>query len=123
MDMETFKTEIKRTYHYSYYDKTESEDYNLFEYDSPDYKRKISKFDYSNDKTQNRIEYTTVDKKEFEEFKSNMIKLKYKVTGTGTIPGTRETYTDYKLGNLDIRLLVPRKEAGVNEPFTIIIFK
>ena len=123
MDMETFRAEIKNTYNYSYRDKTESEDYNLFEYDSPDYKRTISKFDYSDDKTLNRIQYTTVDNKEFEEFKNSMIQLKYEVTGTGTIPGTRETYTDYKLENLDIRLLEPIKGAGLNEPFTITVFK
>lgn len=123
MDMATFQTKIKETHKYSYYDKTESADFLLNEYESSDYVRQIGKFDYLNDKDLDYVEYKTKDRNEFQEIKMHLIKLKYKVTEKGKIPGGfGETFTDYKLRNFLVRLVIPKDINNENEPCTVIVY-
>ena len=120
MDMPAFKTEIKKL-KYSYYDKTESSAFNLYEYDSPDFQYKIGKFEYLYDKAADRIEFQFKNKSEYDHYLKTMIRSGYKETGTGTIPGG-ETFVDYFKNKSHIRLIFP--QAGQeNEPYTILVFK
>lgn len=122
MDMTTFRKEIKEVYKYSYYDKTETDAFRLFEYDSPDYVNKISKFDYPKDKSSNMVELSTTDEKIFNSYKKSMLSLGYKETGTGKIPGG-EVYKDYAKKELKLRLVFPKKDTQPPKSYTIIVVK
>jgi len=120
MDMASFKIEIKKM-KYSYYDKTESSEFNLYEYDSPDFQYKIGKFEYTNEKSADRVEFQFKNKIEYDQYLKTIIDLDYKKTETGKIPGG-ETFTDYFKNKLYIRFIFP--PAGQeNEPYTILVFK
>jgi hypothetical protein len=122
MDLTSFKKEIKEVHKYSYYDKTETEEFRLFEYDSPDYLNKVSKFDYLKDKSSNMIELSTTDEKIFAAYKKNILSLGYKETGTGKIPGG-EVYKDYAKKELRLRLVFPKENTKPPKSYTIIVLK
>ena len=119
ISMNEFKTQMKDVYKYNYYDKTESEMYHLFEYESADFVRKIGKFVYPDDK-ENAVEYCTKDKTEFAAFKANLIKLGYKIIKSGT--KYESNYSDLKKGNDTIRMLTPKVNPNNNEYYSIIIY-
>lgn len=127
MSMEDFKTSIKEKYNYSYSDKTESEDFLLFEYSNftNNVNRTIGKFEYSKDISQNNISYTTTDKTEFTNFNINLVKLGYKEIGKGKIVGG-ENYKDYKLENFLVRLVFPKKQINKTyktaDQYSIIVY-
>ena len=122
MDLTSFRKEIKEVHKYSYYDKTETDDFRLFEYDSPDYINKISKFDYVKDKSSNMTELSTTDEKVFASYKKNILSLGYKETGTGKIPGG-EVYKDYAKKELRLRLVFPKEDTQPPKSYTIIVLK
>ena len=122
MDFTSFRKEIKEIYKYSYYDKTETDDFRLFEYDSPDYVNKISKFDYVKEKSSNMVELSTTDEKLFTSYKKNILSLGYKETGTGKIPGG-EVYKDYSRKELRLRLVFPKESTKPPKSYTIIVLK
>lgn len=120
LDMPLFKEEIKKL-NYSYYDKTESSEFSLYEYDSPDYQYKIGKFEYKNNTSSDRIEFQFKSKSEYDQYLKTITKLGYKKTETGKIPGG-ETFVDYFKDKSHIRLITP-KAGQENEPYTILVFK
>lgn len=120
MDMASFKVEIKKL-KYSYYDKTESSEFNLYEYDSPDFQYKIGKFEYTNEKSADRVEFQFKNKSEYDQYLKTIIDLGYKKTETGKIPGG-ETFVDYFKDKFQVRLISP-KAGQENEPYTILVFK
>ncbi|MCS3529743.1 hypothetical protein [Chryseobacterium sp. JUb7] len=120
MDMPTFKAEIKKL-KYSYYDKTESSEFNLYEYDSSDFQYKIGKFEYINEKSADRVEFQFKNKREYDQYLKTITNLGYKKTETGKIPGG-ETFVDYFKNKSQIRFIFPRT-GQENEPFTILVFK
>lgn len=120
LDMPSFKEEIKKL-KYSYYDKTESSEFNLYEYDSPDYQYKIGKFEYKNNKSSDRIEFQFKGKTEYDQYVKTITNVGYKKTETGKIPGG-ETFVDYFKGKSHVRLVSP-KAGQENEPYTILVFK
>ncbi|WP_131368528.1 hypothetical protein [Chryseobacterium soli] len=119
VDMSTFKQEIKKQ-DYTFYDKTESNEFLLNEYDSPDFQYKIGKFEYKNDPSQNMIQLEFKDKKEYDQYEETVKKVGYKPSGTGKIFGG-ETYIDYVKQKSRIRLVSPKKDLP-NEPYTILVF-
>jgi hypothetical protein len=123
LSMEDFKKEMKEVNNFSYYDKTESTEFTLYEYNKfeNDQSSRVGKFEYVNDKTLNSVEYSVTDKKIFVDTKTLIIKLGYKLTGTGKILGGGQ-YADYKLKNYYIRLVTP-KSMGKNAEYTIIVNK
>jgi len=122
MDLAAFKKEIKEVHKYSYYDKTQTDEFHLFEYDSPDYVNKISKFDYLKDKSSNMVEFSTTDEKLFNSYKKNILSLGYKETGTGKIPGG-EVYKDYAKKELRLRLVFPKEDTQPPKSYTVIVVK
>lgn len=122
MDLSTFKKEIKEVYKYTYYDKTETDEFQLFEYDSPEYVNKISKFNYLKDKSLNTVELSTTDEKAFALYKKAIVSLGYKETKSGKIPGG-ETYKDYTKKELKLRLVFPKEKTEYKQSYTIIIVK
>lgn len=120
LSMDSFKNEIKKL-NYKYYDKTESSEFVLYEYDSSDYQYKIGKFQYTTDKSSDRIEFQFKAKNEYNQYLKTIAGLGYKQTETGKIPGG-ETYVDYFKNKDHIRLISP-KTGEPNDPYTILIFK
>jgi len=118
LDMVTFKTEIKK-HKYTFYDKTESPAFILFEYESPDYTYKIGKFEYTEDKSQDNIEFQFKDKKEYDAYLKTILSAGYKQTEKGKIL-TGESYLDYLKDKALIRMVQP-KTAG--DHYTILVFK
>jgi hypothetical protein len=110
MSMQDFKTVVKEKYKYSYSDKTESDNFTLFQYSNfeNDINRTSGKFRYPNDISQNSVEYTTTDKREFDNLNKELIKLGYKETGKGKIMGG-DNYKDYKLNSFVVRMVFPKK--------------
>jgi hypothetical protein len=127
LSMQDFKTNIKEKYNYSYADKTESSDFVLFEYSNYSNKtnRKVGKFEYTKDSTQNSIEYTTTDKKEFDAVNKEIIKLGYKQTGKGKIMGGGN-YIDFTLNKYTVRLAFPKKQSNAEfktqDEYSIIVY-
>lgn len=124
LTMELFRKEVKENKNFSYYDKTETSEFSLFEYDKfeNDQREKIGKFIYSNDTSSNRIEYSTTSKVQFEKLKKNIIELGYKPNGSGKIPGG-ELFTDYSNKQYKIRLVVPAKESTeFKNEYTVVVF-
>ena len=119
ISMDEFKTQMKEVHKYSYYDKIESEMYNLFEYESADFVRKIGKFVYP-DANESNIDYCTKDKTEFAAFKANLIKLGYKVIKSGVV--AEFNYSDLKKGTDTIRMLAPKVNPNNNEYYSILIY-
>jgi hypothetical protein len=127
LTMEDFRTTIKEKYNYSYSDKTESENFKLFQYSSfaNDINRMIGKFEYPKNISQNSIEYTTTDKTEFSNLNQELLKLGYKEIAKGKIIGG-ENYKDYKLNNFVVRLVFPKKQIDKTyktaDQYSIIVY-
>ena len=119
ISMDEFKTQMKDAHKYNYYDKIESEMYNLLEFESADFVRKIGKFVYP-DAKENAIEYCTKDKTEFAAFKANLIKMGYKIIKSGTV--SEFNYSDLKKGTDTIRMLTPKVNPNNNEYYSILIY-
>ncbi|PKF74800.1 hypothetical protein [Chryseobacterium sp. PMSZPI] len=118
LSMPEFKKEMKNL-NYRFYDKTEGLGFVLAEYDAPDYQSKIGKFEYK-DQSDDRIEYEFKNKKEYDQYLKIIMDSGYKETVKGkTI--TKEPYIDYYKNKEHIRLIMPK--AGVNNPYTILIFR
>jgi hypothetical protein len=102
MDLTSFRKEIKEVHKYSYYDKTETDDFRLFEYDSPDYLNKVSKFDYVKNKSSNMIELSTTDEKIFASYKKTSLALVIKKQEQAKFPAEKYIETtlrkNYDLG-------------------------
>ncbi|MEF9477515.1 hypothetical protein OWR28_07105 [Chryseobacterium sp. 1B4] len=62
LTMDEFKKEMKQL-KFRFYDRTEGLGFVLTEYDSSDYTSKIGKFEYTEEKSQDSIEFTFKDKK------------------------------------------------------------
>lgn len=118
LSMAAFKTEIK-THQYTFYDKTESPVFILFEYDSPGYIYKIGKFEYTDDKSQDNIEFQFKDKKEHDAYIKAVLAAGYKQTEKGKIM-TGEIYVDYFKNKAQIRMVYPKTSR---ENYTILVFK
>ncbi|WP_223607103.1 hypothetical protein [Chryseobacterium sp. OSA05B] len=118
LDMAGFKAEIKK-HKYTFYDKTESPVFILFEYDSPDYTHKIGKFEYAEDKSQDNIEFQFKDKKEHDAYIKTILKAGYKQTEKGKIL-TGEIYLDYYKNKAQIRMVYPKTSK---DNYTILVFK
>jgi hypothetical protein len=123
LSMEDFKIEMKEVNNFSYYDKTETTEFALYEYNKFENEQssRVGKFEYVKDKTLNSIEYSVTYKKIFEDTKKLIIRFGYKVTGSGKIAGGG-LYTDYKFKGYYIRLVTP-KNTGQNAEYTIIVNK
>lgn len=118
LDMAAFKTEIKKQ-KYTFYDKTESSGFTLYEYDSPDYTYKIGKFKYKEDKSQDNIEFQFKDKKEHDSYLKAILAEGYRQTENGKII-TGENYVDYFKNKAQIRMVYPKT---AKDNYTIIVFK
>lgn len=118
LDMAAFKTEIKK-HQYKYYDKTESPAFVLYEYESPDYTYKISKFEYTEEKSEDRIELSFKDKKDHDIYLKAALGAGYKQTEKGKII-TGETYVDYFRNKSQIRIVMPET---AQDNYTILVFK
>ncbi len=126
MNMQDFRTAIKEKYNYSYSDKTESSEFNLYQYSnfSNNVNRAVGKFEYTNDASKNSIEYTTTDKVEFNSNLTAILKLGYKETGKGKIMGGG-TYKDYTLNKETVRFVLPKKQVNTTfktaDEFSIVV--
>lgn len=118
MDMASFKAEIKNN-QYKFYDKIESADYHLYEYESPDYTYKIAKFEYTGEKADDRIEFSFKSKKDFDVYSKAVLAAGYKQTEKGKII-TGENYLDYFKGKSQIRIVQPKT---AQDTYTILVFK
>lgn len=119
LTMDEFKKEMKQL-KFRFYDKTEGLGFVLTEYNSPDYTSKIGKFEYKEEKSEDRIEFEFKDKKEYEQYLKLILAAGYKETEKGKII-TKELYVDYYKNKEHIRLILPK--AGESIPYTIIVFK
>lgn len=119
LGMADFKKEMKNL-NYKFYDKTEGLGFVLNEYEAPDYKSKIGKFVFAEEKSEDRIEYEFKTKKEYDQYLKIILASGYKETEKGkTI--TKDSYIDYYKNKEHIRLVTPK--AGENNPYTILVFK
>lgn len=118
LDMAAFKTEIKK-HQYKYYDKTESPAFVLYEYESPNYTYKIGKFEYTEEKSEDRIEFSFKDKKDHDIYLKAVLGAGYKQTEKGKII-TGETYVDYFRNKSQIRIVMPET---AQDTYTILVFK
>lgn len=119
LTMDEFKKEMKQL-KFRFYDRTEGLGFLLTEYEAPGYTSKIGKFEYKEEKSEDRIEFEFKDKKEYEQFLKLILEGGYKETGKGKIV-TKEPYRDYYRNKEHIRMVLPK--AGENVPYTIIVFK
>lgn len=119
LTMEEFKKEMKQL-QFKFYDRTEGLGFLLTEYEAPDYSSKIGKFEYKEEKYEDRIEFEFNDKKDYEQYLKLILTAGYKETEKGKII-TKEPYTDYYRNKEHIRLILPN--AGESTPYTIIVFK
>ncbi|WP_068941533.1 hypothetical protein [Chryseobacterium timonianum] len=118
LGMADFKKEMKSR-NYKFYDKTEGLGFVLAEYESADYQSKIGKFEYE-DKSDDRIEYEFINKKEYDEYVTIILKSGFKETEKGkTI--TKDSYVDYFKNKEHIRLVTPKDVK--NYRYTILVFK
>lgn len=119
LTMDEFKKEMKQL-QFKFYDRTEGLGFLLNEYDSPDYTSKIGKFEYAEEKSEDRIEFEFKTKKENDQYLKLILADGYKQTEKGKII-TKESYVDYYKDKEHIRLILPK--SGENSPYTIIVFK
>ena len=119
LTMNEFKKEMKEL-QFQFYDRTEGLGFLLTEYDSPDYTSKIGKFEYKEEKSEDRIEFEFKDKKEYDQYLKLILADGYKETEKGKII-TKEPYIDYYRNKEHIRLILPK--SGESSPYTIIVFK
>ncbi|MGG5210081.1 hypothetical protein ACQWU4_14210 [Chryseobacterium sp. MIQD13] len=118
LDMDAFKTEIKKL-KYTFYDRTESPKFVLYEYESPDYTYKIGKFVYTEEASQNHIEFQFKDRKEYDAYVKAVLTAGYKQTEKGKII-TGENYMDYFKGKSQIRIVQPET---AQDAYAILVFK
>jgi len=119
LTMDEFKKEMKQL-KFRFYDRTEGLGFLLTEYEAPDYTSKIGKFEYKEEKSEDRIEFECKDKKEYEQYLKLILAAGYKETEKGKII-TKELYIDYYKNKEHIRLVLPK--TGESSPYTIIVFK
>ncbi|QBA22802.1 hypothetical protein EU348_17125 [Chryseobacterium indologenes] len=119
LTMDEFKKEMKQL-QFKFYDRTDGLSFLLTEYETPDYSSKIGKFEYKEEKSEDRIEFEFKDKKEYEQYLKLILAAGYKETEKGKII-TKELYVDYYKNKEHIRLILPK--SGENAPYTIIVFK
>lgn len=119
LEMSDFKKEMKKL-NYSFYDRTEGLGFVLNEYDAPDYKSKIGKFVFAEEKSEDRIEYEFSSKKEYDQYVKIILASGYKETEKGKT-FTKDSYRDYYKNKEHIRLVTPK--SGENNPYTILVFK
>lgn len=119
LTMDEFKKEMKQL-KFKFYDRTEGLSFVVIEYDSPDYTSKIGKFEYTEEKSEDRIEFEFKDKKEYNQYLELILADQYKETEKGKII-TKEPYVDYYRSKEHIRLILPK--TGESSPYTIIVFK
>lgn len=119
LTMDEFKKEMKQL-KFRFYDRTEGLGFVLTEYDSPEYTSKIGKFEYTEEKSEDRIEFEFKEKKEYEQFLKLILAGEYKETEKGKII-TKELYIDYYKNKEHIRFVLPK--TGESSPYTIIVFK
>ncbi|TZF92327.1 hypothetical protein FW781_21545 [Chryseobacterium panacisoli] len=119
LTMDEFKKEMKQQ-KFKFYDRTEGLGFLLTEYEAPDYTSKIGKFEYKEEKSEDRIEFEFRDKKEYDQYLKLILAAGYKETQKGKII-TKEPYIDYYKNKEHIRLILPK--AGESIPYTIIVFK
>ncbi|MCD9617812.1 hypothetical protein [Chryseobacterium gleum] len=119
LTMDEFKKEMKQL-KFRFYDRTEGLGFLLTEYEAPDYTSKIGKFEYKEEKSEDRIEFEFRDKKEYDQYLKLILAAGYKETEKGKII-TKELYTDYYKNKEHIRLVLPK--TGDSSPYTIIVFK
>jgi len=117
--MDGFKKEMKQQ-KFKFYDRTEGLGFVLTEYEAPDYTSKIGKFEYTEEKSEDRIEFEFKEKKEYEQYLKLILAAGYKETGKGKII-TKEPYIDYYRNKEHIRMILPK--TGESSPYTIIVFK
>ncbi|MGE8535681.1 hypothetical protein KYG33_20100 [Chryseobacterium sp. D764] len=119
LTMDEFKKEMKQQ-KFKFYDRTEGLGFLLTEYEAPDYTSKIGKFEYTEEKSEDRIEFEFKEKKEYDHYLKLILAAGYKETGKGKII-TKEPYRDYYRNKEHIRLILPK--PGESSPYTIIVFK
>lgn len=119
LTMDDFKKEMKQL-KFRFYDRTEGLGFLLTEYEAPDYTSKIGKFEYKEEKSEDRIEFEFKEKKEYDQYLKLILATGYKETGKGKII-TKEPYIDYYRNKEHIRMILPK--SGENASYTIIIFK
>ena len=119
LTMDGFKKEMKQL-QFKFYERTEGLSFLLTEYEAPDYTSKIGKFEYKEEKSEDRIEFEFKDKKEYDQYLKLILAAGYKETQKGKII-TKEPYVDYFRNKEHIRLMLPK--AGESIPYTIIVFK
>lgn len=119
LTMDEFKKEMKQL-QFKFYDRTEGLSFFLTEYEAPDYGSKIGKFEYKEEKYEDRIEFEFKDEKEYEQYLKLILAAGYKETEKGKII-TKELYIDYYRNKEHIRMILPK--SGQNTPYTIIVFK
>ncbi|SMO84443.1 hypothetical protein SAMN06265171_108182 [Chryseobacterium rhizoplanae] len=119
LTMDEFKKEIKQQ-KFKFYDRTEGLGFLLTEYEAPDYTSKIGKFEYKEEKSEDRIEFEFKEKKEYDQYLKLVLADGYKATEKGKII-TKEPYVDYYKDKEHIRLILPK--TGESSPYTIIVFK
>ncbi|MGX5687197.1 hypothetical protein ACWKWW_21830 [Chryseobacterium cucumeris] len=119
LTMDEFKKEMKQL-QFKFYDRTEGLSFLLTEYEAPDYSSKIGRFEYKEEKSEDRIEFEFKDKKEHEQYLKLILAAGYKETEKGKII-TKELYVDYYKNKEHIRMILPK--SGENAPYTIIVFK
>ncbi|WP_313004314.1 hypothetical protein [Chryseobacterium gleum] len=119
LTMEEFKKEMKQL-KFRFYDRTEGLGFLLAEYETPDYTSKIGKFEYKEEKSEDRIEFEFRDKKEYDQYLKLILAAGYKETEKGKII-TKESYVDYYRNKEHIRMILPK--SGENASYTIIVFK
>lgn len=119
LGMDEFKKEMKQL-SFSFYDRTEGLGFVLAEYESPDDKSKIGKFEYAEEKSDDRIEFEFKTQKEYEQYLKIIKEAGYKEAEKGKII-TKEPYIDYYSNKEHIRLILPK--TGETTPYTIIVFK
>ncbi|MGR3854339.1 hypothetical protein [Chryseobacterium indologenes] len=119
LTMDEFKKEMKQL-QFKFYDRTEGLSFLLTEYEAPDYSSKIGKFEYKEEKSEDRIEFEFKDKKEHEQYLKLILAAGYKETEKGKII-TKELYVDYYRNKEHIRMILPKSRE--NASYTIIVFK
>ena len=82
LTMDEFKKEMKQL-KFRFYDRTEGLGFLLTEYEAPDYTSKIGKFEYKEEKSEDRIEFEFKEKKEYEQYLKLILATGYKETGKG----------------------------------------
>ncbi|MCL8537099.1 hypothetical protein M9991_09520 [Chryseobacterium gallinarum] len=119
LSMADFKKEMKKL-NYTFYDKVESSEYSLYQYDSPGYQSKIGKFEFTATKSEDCIEYELPGKKEYEQYLKLVLKEGYKEAEKGKII-TKEPYVDYYKNKDHIRMVLPKQ--GETAPYIIMVFR